>query len=76
MENKNYKIRIKGMHCNACKILIMEELEENGLTHVEVNLKDNSAIFSSRQNNDDLEEILNKSFLNLKTYSYYNLKQS
>ncbi|MBR9702641.1 heavy-metal-associated domain-containing protein [Candidatus Woesearchaeota archaeon] len=29
-------IKVKGMHCPSCKMLIEEELEDNGATNIEI----------------------------------------
>ena len=67
-----YKIKIKGMHCNACKILITETLEEKGLQQVEINLEENKAVFEGKNN---VQNILDIAFAELKDYQYSNLKK-
>jgi len=33
-----YNFNVKGMHCNSCKVIIKENLEELGATNISISL--------------------------------------
>jgi len=66
-----YVIEIKGMHCTGCSNLIKMALEDEGLSDVEVDIKTNTAVFtSSLAEESEIKELLNRVFTDLPDYSY------
>ncbi len=55
-------ITVKGMHCNSCKILISEALEEAGAKNVQVALDPKKQVgiitFDSTLSNDEVKELV------------------
>lgn len=43
---KNIKVKIEGMHCQACEKLVVMELEEIGAKNIAISVKGNGGSFS------------------------------
>ncbi|MCX8035044.1 MAG: heavy-metal-associated domain-containing protein [Candidatus Dojkabacteria bacterium] len=71
----NYKIQIKGMHCNGCKNLIQMSLEDESLQNVSVNPETGYANFNTDLSEEDTAKVLEKVFAELSDYSYSNLEK-
>jgi len=70
-----YQIDITGMHCMGCSALIKMSLEDEGFKKIDIDLKTNTGIFeSSLSDVSKVEEILNRVFASLPSYSYKNIK--
>ncbi|KKQ35171.1 MAG: hypothetical protein US52_C0033G0003 [candidate division WS6 bacterium GW2011_GWA2_37_6] len=68
-----YKIDIAGMHCSGCSALMKMSLEDGGLKNVEIDPQDNTGMFDSVEDNDEVKKMLNKVFEELSDYNYNNL---
>jgi len=66
----NYKIKIEGMHCNSCVLLLTMELEEAGMDQVVININTREAVFSSHKTKNEIQKILDTVFDQLERYSY------
>jgi len=70
-----YQIDITGMHCKGCSALVKMSLEDEGFKDIDVDIKTNTGIFkSSLSDISKVEEILNRVFTSLPSYSYKNIK--
>ncbi|BCX14155.1 MAG: hypothetical protein KatS3mg085_687 [Candidatus Dojkabacteria bacterium] len=62
--SKKIKIRVKGMHCNACKMLIRVELEEMDLEEniekIELEANNQGVIVLKNMDEHDIRKIIDK----------------
>lgn len=74
----NFRIEIKGMHCDGCTNLIKMTLEDDlGFKDVSVSLQNNEANFETEQDYEKVGEQLDSIFKkDLTDYKYSNLTQS
>ena len=68
---KTITINIKGMHCNSCKMLIEDALEDLGTKQAEVDMKTKTITIT--YNKDELD--LNKIIETIKAEGYSIIKQ-
>jgi len=71
---EKYELKINGMHCNACKILVTEELEENGFQNIEVNLNEGLVVFSDTDGLIEVENKVKNVFIGLDQYKVVDIK--
>jgi Cu+-exporting ATPase len=51
--NKKIEIKVTGMHCKSCEMLISDELKEIGATNIKISFKTGNAVFDINNSVDD-----------------------
>jgi len=51
------KLKVKGMHCSACEMLIRDILEDEEIKVINVSFKDSVLVFESKNKFEDLKII-------------------